>query len=44
MYCGKEVRIFLRGEAKIAYIALKQRNDKVYRAYAKVNLEWSEAK
>ncbi len=28
MYCGKDVRIFLRGEAKIAYIELKQRNDK----------------
>lgn len=28
MYFGKEVRIFLQGEAKEAYIALKQRNDK----------------
>ena len=28
MYFGKEVRIFLKGEAKESYIKLKNRNDK----------------
>lgn len=28
MYCGKEVRIFLKGQAKESYLELKKRNDK----------------
>ncbi len=28
MFCGKEVRIFLKGQAQEAYLELKRRNDK----------------